>query len=335
MRRISHIGDLRLIVLTACLAVSGVARAGNIPFQSADEQGGFHVIVGRGVLSGQNSGDIGGGEAWPRTGTLTESEGGTFSNDKVFVENGTAYHDKAPHGEPSNAGNVFSFSFNILADGFSNRTYSSNNGGAKRYEHKKGSLTHYDHYLATATARIVAHNAIGGDIKSWGMVVRGIHTESTTHDFSGTIANAAITGGGGDNDAVGSLVAFLDDQTNVLDLTIGIGGMPISNFTGAQLREGAIGQNGPIVMDLGSTGLWDDLDGQGIGRGLAQAFPTQYVSSLLAGNMYLQINSLSFPDGALRAQLDPIEETLAPEPISFTLLLFGAAIMMVVYRRMR
>jgi CHRD domain len=335
MRRISTIGVVRLIVLTSWLAASGVARAGNIPFQSADEQAGFNVIVGRGALSGQNSGDIGGGEAWPRTGTLTESEGGTFSNDKVFVENGTAFHDKAPHGEPSNAGNVFQFSFSFIADGFSNRTESSKNGGAKRFEHKKGSQTHYDHYLATASARIVAHNAIGGDIKSWGMVVRGIHTESTTHDFEGTVANAAITGGGGDNDAVGSLVAFLDDETNVLDLTIGIGGMPISNFTGAQLREGSIGQDGPVVMDLGSAGLWDDLDGQGIGRGLAQAFPTQYLSSLLAGNMYVQINSLSFPDGALRAQLDPVEETLVPEPMSFMLLLIGATTMIVVYRRVR
>lgn len=78
-------------------------------------------------------------------------------------------------------------------------------------------------------------------------------------------------------------------------------------------------------MDLSSAGPWTDLDGQGIGRALVQSFPTQCLSQLYAGNVYVEIDSLSYPDGALRAQFEPVAETLVPESSSLVTLGLGVA----------
>lgn len=308
---------LALLALTTGGVISVDAAAGMIPITSGDEQSGMHIAVARGAIVDNNESDIGGGDAWVRTGILQEQTG-AFTNDKVFVSGGTVVHHKAPHSEAANAGNVFTFSFEAIADGFTDKIVKPN-PLTSRFPHE----THFDHYQATFNARVDADTFSGGEIETWNLLVRGVHTLGSTHDFSGTLTSAQVPGGGGGN-ALGLLNVFL--VGGELDFAVSIAQTTLADYQGGQIRRGAVGEIGEVILDLGGASLWTDLNGGGISRMLKTPFPTVFLSDLLTGNTYVQIDTLSFPNGAIRGQLAPVPEL----PVAW---LFAAGLAAIALRR--
>ncbi len=103
--------------------------------------------------------------------------------------------------------------------------------------------------------------------------------------------------------AIGSaaLMIFLD--TNAFALAVTVSGIAPTDLTGAHIQVGGPDENGPAIIDLGDGSQWEDLEGEGLSRGIDDLFPAEYVQDLLAGRVYIQLDTLAFPDGELRGQL--------------------------------
>ncbi len=83
----------------------------------------------------------------------------------------------------------------------------------------------------------------------------------------------------------------------------------IAPATGAHIHEGARGENGPIVANLGAPadGNAADCLTQGeVGPGTTPKFPTgETVAEILANpeNYYVNVHNAEYPGGAIRGQL--------------------------------
>jgi len=69
--------------------------------------------------------------------------------------------------------------------------------------------------------------------------------------------------------------------------------------TAAHIHQGAVGQNGPVIVTLVKTGT--DVWGVPVGTTLTDA---QY-QAYLAGRLYVNVHSDAHKDGEIRAQLKP------------------------------
>ena len=79
------------------------------------------------------------------------------------------------------------------------------------------------------------------------------------------------------------------------------GGITTSDVaaSGANLHEGAVGVNGPVVLQLVKRGQYDWVVPDG-----ARLSDAHY-KSFQAGNLYVNVPTATQPDGELRAQLRP------------------------------
>lgn len=95
--------------------------------------------------------------------------------------------------------------------------------------------------------------------------------------------------------ASGTCVAFLHEPENRLVFTIETTG--VQSWTAAHLHIGAPGQNGPIaIVPLGVLETW---------RGVSDRLSDADVAALRAGQWYVDVHSVTFPNGELRGQLRP------------------------------
>lgn len=132
------------------------------------------------------------------------------------------------------------------------------------------------------------------------------------------VPSADTTASGG---PVGSGISY-DDVSNVLSLNAvyGLFGFqPLSgDYTASHLHEGASGVNGPVIVDLASihfaVGPRSGLYSGNVVLSDAQE------TSLLAGNIYMNIHSTAFPGGEIRGQLTVVPE---PEVVALAILGFG------------
>ena len=83
----------------------------------------------------------------------------------------------------------------------------------------------------------------------------------------------------------------------------------IATATAAHIHEGAAGENGPVVANLGAPGdgnAADCLTEGEVGPGTTPKFPTgETVADILANpeNYYVNVHNAEYPGGAIRGQL--------------------------------
>lgn len=130
------------------------------------------------------------------------------------------------------------------------------------------------------------------------------------------------------SDAVGSAQLIYDDASKTFDLDLVVFGIALGdlmdvgpNDTPVHLHMAPPGENGPIVIDVGFFAEFF-ADGQGIRLQIQDApfggqqgnlfsDPQENEAALFAGNLYLNIHTISFPGGEIRGQVIPGPAVLA------------------------
>lgn len=98
----------------------------------------------------------------------------------------------------------------------------------------------------------------------------------------------------------------------------------LGNTLTAQIRDAAVGVNGPLVFTL-------TLDNPGTTTGSfsgSGVLTTPQITDLDAGNLYLNITSNVFPSGEIRGQILPV-----PEPTTLALAGMGTLALLAVRRK--
>lgn len=131
-------------------------------------------------------------------------------------------------------------------------------------------------------------------------------------------ANGSLAAGGG--------IASFDPVADTIDLSAFFIGLT-TPITAAHIHDGAPGVNGPVIVSFvpfipspATTG------GSIVGAGLS--FPAAYIPDLMAGNMYFNIHTATYPGGEIRGQLVPV-----PEPSTLALAGVGLAVAGVALKR--
>lgn len=127
--------------------------------------------------------------------------------------------------------------------------------------------------------------------------------------------NATTASGGEVGDGL-----LYDDVTNKLDVNVAYGMFGFSpltgNFSGSHIHSGALGVSGPVVVDLKPVQF--SLNPRyGFFQGQV-TIPQEFEAALLMGELYMNIHSVVYPGGEIRAQLMVI-----PEPGTLALLGLG------------
>jgi hypothetical protein len=158
---------------------------------------------------------------------------------------------------------------------------------------------------------------------------------NSTNLFTGTLngllespPNASPATGG----EVGSGISF-NNSTGLLDINVAYGLFGFvalqGNYTAAHIHEGAVGVNGPVVIDLAPIQFSFNTH-SGFFQG-AVLLPLALQTALFNDALYMNIHSTLYPGGEIRAQLIP---TTVPEPVTAAMIGLGLSALLV-FRRNR
>ncbi len=106
-------------------------------------------------------------------------------------------------------------------------------------------------------------------------------------------------------DRSGSALLTYDSLTGSFEVDIQINGIPPTEFTSAEIRLGAAGNNGEPIVDI-RDGAWALEENSLHLRAESISFPPEHLSELLSGRTYLNVSTAASPQGLLRAQLAPL-----------------------------
>src|SRR4051812_8370742 len=96
----------------------------------------------------------------------------------------------------------------------------------------------------------------------------------------------------------GTVIVRYDIATNSLDLYGDYQNLSAPAIA-SHIHHGAVGVSGPVIIPLTNTG---DSTGN---LSIASTLPDSLETELLAGNMYVNVHTDSFPAGEIRTQLRP------------------------------
>lgn len=133
-----------------------------------------------------------------------------------------------------------------------------------------------------------------------------------------------VPGGGMTSDAFGFATLAYDRAAMTFDLQVFTDGIALedlrpvgANGSPIHIHAAPAGANGPIVIDLGLVGAFNDEGGGvlsftafGVAIGEPQGAgpasdPIENERALFAGGLYLNIHTLDFPGGEIRGQIVP------------------------------
>ncbi len=129
--------------------------------------------------------------------------------------------------------------------------------------------------------------------------------------------------------ATGTARLVFDTTTGLLDLSATITGISLADVTfpggglafGAagpfHIHQAAVGANGPIVVPFSAQSFFTDTGGGLAISAMGVGFDAALVAPLRAGELYLNLHSLSYGSGEIRGQL------AVPEPGVSALLSIG------------
>jgi hypothetical protein len=138
------------------------------------------------------------------------------------------------------------------------------------------------------------------------------------------------------SDATGSAKLYFDLAAGTLDINARVEGIFVADVTfpdgglafGAQgpfhIHEAPAGANGPIVVPFPEAAFFTDTDSGMRIQATGIAFDPALVSSLMAGDLYLNLHSLDYGSGEIRGQLAAV-----PLPAPATLLAVGLLLLAV------
>jgi hypothetical protein len=126
--------------------------------------------------------------------------------------------------------------------------------------------------------------------------------------FSGTQEVPANTSA-----ATGTFEGSYDERSGLLGFKIVYAGLT-ANATSAHIHRGAIGANGPVQIDFAPLGFTFGAQSGTFSKLSLTALTAAQVTDLLAGNLYVNIHSSSFPGGEIRAQLNATPPAITPTP---------------------
>jgi len=121
-----------------------------------------------------------------------------------------------------------------------------------------------------------------------------------------------------------------DPATDLFDLAIVGRGIDVAQITTAYIYDGAVGVNGPPLVDLDAEAFFGGggLFGAAV-RGISFGSGGTASEMLLAGGTYINLHTTTYPSGEIRGQLVPV----VPEPTGLALV--GAAAAWIGIRRRR
>jgi CHRD domain len=101
--------------------------------------------------------------------------------------------------------------------------------------------------------------------------------------------------------AFGGAAATINLVDDSFAVTVAAQGIQPSEVLSAEIHLGHRGETGPTIFGL--SGQWQAVTPDVSALVIQGYFPPQYVPDLLAGGTYVQVNTFSFPQGAVRGQL--------------------------------
>lgn len=158
--------------------------------------------------------------------------------------------------------------------------------------HATGTLTDvFEDSLVNGRTYINVHSTTypGGEL-------RGQLTSYSQQQFLGGRLSGANEVPGNSSTARGSVIVRYNTMTNELVLNGNYEGLTAA-ISASHIHSGAAGSNGPVVVNISNTG-----GTFGVLNASATLSDVQE-TSLLSGNMYVNVHSSSFPGGEIRAQL--------------------------------
>ncbi len=95
--------------------------------------------------------------------------------------------------------------------------------------------------------------------------------------------------------AYGFVRFFFNEDRSEADYTLDVKGYSSSAVTGVTIREGAPGENGPVVLSLS--------DGDFIVTGDHLTLTPEQLETFVSGNWYLTLTTVFNPEGEMRGQI--------------------------------
>jgi hypothetical protein len=329
------------LILIAPLCANNRIYAGwQTPNPVTDGLGGFRLVENADQIKkdATNSLAVDPNTNWVKAGQVVDFAG-TVRSDRVTIS-GNVIHVNGPGAQPG-LGTQWTFDFGTVNAGDqgvgNNKTKTIDiqatvNGKSFDFKDQNGKKLGTDTYVAALTVTVKGGLNLD-DITAYNLSLQGDFTpvgqraQALTSGLDGT---QVVSGSA--SSASGVSTAFFNISTNTLDLSIGASGIILSDLIDAQIHQGAPGQVGPTILDLGGQSSWV-ASGAGIAFSGQVDFPSQYVSDLLSGNTYIELDTLSFPNGDIRGQLVPYSPNVVPEPSTFVLLMTGTISLLVLNRK--